>query len=271
VSDVSIACTASDSVGLAHPADASFLLSTSVPAGTETASAATGSHSVCDTSGNCAPAGPIGGNKVDKKGPGVTLSSPANGAVYLLNQSAAASFSCSDGGSGLASCAGTVASGANLNTASVGTKSFVVTATDAVGNTTTVTNTYTVVYATAGICDGEAGHQILQPINADGTSVFKKGSTVPAKFRVCDAGGNSVGTPGVVASFFLIRTITGTVVAYVDEAAISTTPDSAFRWDSTAQQWIFNINTKSLSAGVTYVFRITLNDGTTIDFQYGLR
>ncbi len=131
--------------------------------------------------------------------------------------------------------------------------------------------TLAVIYASAGMCNGDAGHQILQPINNDGTSVFKQGSTVPAKFRVCDANGNSIGTPGVVSSFRLVKTVAGTVVSYVDEAVVSTTPDTAFRWDPTSQQWIFNINTKPLSAGNTYYYDITLNDGTHILFLFGLR
>ena len=91
------------------------------------------------------------------------------------------------------------------------------------------------------------------------------------KFRVCDANGNSIGTAGVVASFRLTQTINGTVVSTVDEAVDSTTPDSAFRWDPTGQQWIFNISTKPLSANKTYVYTITLNDGSTIVFQFGLK
>src|ERR1051326_6101331 len=45
---------------------------------------------------------------------------------------------------------------------------------------------------------------ILPPINPDGPSVFKRGSTVPVKFRVCDAAGQSVGTPGLVTSFTMV-------------------------------------------------------------------
>jgi len=51
----------------------------------------------------------------------------------------------------------------------------------------------------------------------------------------------------------------------------STTPDTAFRWSSSDQQWIFNISTKSLTANMTYYYRITLNDGSTIEFHYGLK
>ncbi len=129
--------------------------------------------------------------------------------------------------------------------------------------------TLKILYASSGICDGDAGHQILQPINPDGPSVWKQGRTIPAKFRVCDANGASVGTPGVVSSFMLVQIISGTVTD-VDETVPSTTPDTAFRWDSGAQQWIFNINTTALPAQ-TYVYAINLNDGSTIMFQYGLR
>ena len=94
---------------------------------------------------------------------------------------------------------------------------------------------------------------------------------MPAKFRVCDANGNSIGTPGVVTYFKLVKTINGTESTTVNEEVLSTTPDSEFRWSSTDQQWIFNINTKKLAAGKTYVYQITLSDKTTIDFQFGLK
>jgi hypothetical protein len=75
----------------------------------------------------------------------------------------------------------------------------------------------------------------------------------------------------VVSTFRLVQTISGTVVDTVDEAVDSTTPDTAFRWSATDQQWIFNINTKYLAANKTYVYLITLNDGSTIKFQFGLK
>jgi hypothetical protein len=131
--------------------------------------------------------------------------------------------------------------------------------------------TLTVVYVATGTCNGDANHTILQPVNPDGTSVFKQGSTVPAKFRVCDAKGVSIGTPGVVSSFKQVKIINGTDVSTVNEDAVSTTPDTAFRWDTTGQQWIFNLNTKSLNANKTYVYLVTLNDGSTITFQFGLK
>jgi hypothetical protein len=60
----------------------------------------------------------------------------------------------------------------------------------------------------------------------------------------------------------------GTVTG-VDETQYSTTPDQYFRWDSTAQQWIFNQATSkgtnlNVASGATYLFQITLIDGTII-------
>ncbi len=130
-----------------------------------------------------------------------------------------------------------------------------------------------ILYST-GMCLGSPGHTILQPIDLTGASVFpkKQGSTVPAKFRVCDvSGNNSIGTPGVVTDFKIIQIFNGTVYNTANEDVISTTPDTAFRWDSSGQQWIYNISTKLLSAGNTYYFRISLNDGSTIDFHFGLK
>ena len=144
--NVAIPCTASDSgSGLANPSDASFTLATSVPARTEAADASTASRSVCDVAGNCATAGPISGSKVDKKAPSISITTPTT-TTYLLHQAVPAAYACTDGGAGVATCAGPVAPGAHIDTASVGTKSFTVTATDAVSNTASQAIPYRVAY-----------------------------------------------------------------------------------------------------------------------------
>lgn len=89
------------------------------------------------------------------------------------------------------------------------------------------------------------------------------------KFQVFDFLGTPIGTPGVVETFVLMGTSAGTTD--VDPAVRSTTPDTSFRWDPSAQQWIFDVSTKGLASGLTYFYRIGLNDGTHIDFQYGLK
>jgi hypothetical protein len=203
-------------------------------------------------------------------GPTVTITSPSDGAIYLLNQQVAAGYSCTDS-SGVSTCDGPVPSGSNIDTSTVGSKSFTVTATNTLSKTASATNNYSVKYSLNGTCDGEPGHTILQPINSDGSSVFKQGRTVPAKFRVCDANGLSIGTAGVVSSFNLVQVISGTASTSLTDDVVSTTPDTAFRWDSTGQQWIFSISTKSLDADTTYVYNISLNDGSVIAFQFGLK
>ena len=134
-----------------------------------------------------------------------------------------------------------------------------------------INGTLRVLYAVGGTCLGAPGHQVLQPINADYTSVFKKGSTVPVKFRVCDANGVSIGTAGVVTSFRLVASYVGMNGTVLDEIPMSTTPDTEFRWSAEDKQWIFNLKTKNLSTGKTYVYEIMLNDGSYITFAFGLK
>ena len=68
--DVAISCTAEDPESLlADPTEGSFQLETDLPAGSESANAETGTRPVCNMAGVCATAGPVAGNKVDKKAP----------------------------------------------------------------------------------------------------------------------------------------------------------------------------------------------------------
>jgi hypothetical protein len=82
---------------------------------------------------------------VDKSGPSVRVSSPAN-TTYTVGQGVVADYGCTDeaGGSGVAACDGPVASGAAIDTSVPGTFSFTVTGTDNAGNTGSTTTTYTV-------------------------------------------------------------------------------------------------------------------------------
>ena len=132
--------------------------------------------------------------------------------------------------------------------------------------------TLTVNYAVS--CLGAPiGNPILQPVNNDGSSTFKQGSTIPLKFRACDANGASVGpttaVPNIVASFVLDHTTTGT--PGVNETVDSTTPDTAFRWSSTDQQWIFNLSTKNLTNNKTYYYKVTLVGGASFMITFGLK
>lgn len=81
----------------------------------------------------------------DTKAPVITITSPAANQVVARNATVLADFACNDGtGVGVASCTGTVADGVAIDTATAGTKTFTVTATDNEGKVGTKTVTYTV-------------------------------------------------------------------------------------------------------------------------------
>ena len=87
--------------------------------------------------------------KRDTVAPAVTIKKPANDAVFALNAKELSSYTCTDATSGVATCAGTVADGANIATSTLGPHAFSVTATDNAGNTITKNVTYTVEPPTA--------------------------------------------------------------------------------------------------------------------------
>jgi hypothetical protein len=171
------------------------------------------------------------------------------------------------------------------------------TAYDRAGNETTV-NTISQYQPAGQDCGGFPGKTVLQPINPDNSSVFKKGSIVPVKFTVCDGTG-PVGPsavvdvartpPPVIPSAFggdgttrcpetpptplrtgvpVLCKVSGGSGA-VDEVVISNTPDTVFRFSS--PQWIFNLATDNLASPRTYTYYIPLNDDTNIFFQFGLK
>jgi hypothetical protein len=129
----------------------------------------------------------------------------------------------------------------------LGTTTVTCTATDKAGNTGRESFTVTVTAAWSNV---------LQPVNSDGSSLFKLGSTVPVKFQLTGA---SAGITDLSARLYLQRIgagATGTVLEAVSTS--NATSGNLFRYDS--GQYIFNLGTKTLSAG-TYQLRIDLADG----------
>ena len=99
---------------------------------------------------------------------------------------------------------------------------------------------------------------VLPPIDADGTSSFKLGGTIPVKFRL-------TGTPDpisdAVATLSLVRLSpdpTGTVIAAT--SAGSSNPGNTFRYNPSSGQYTYELSTALLSAG-TWSLRIDLGDG----------
>ena len=243
---MSLACAASDSnSGLASPADAAFLLATHVAAGVETGNAVTDSRQVCDKAGNCTTAGPLGGNKVDKKAPTVIVTAPAGN--YIVGQAVAASYSCTDGGSGIASCGGPVASGADVDTRTIGANSFLVTSLDNVGNRSSAGASYSVAY---NIC----------PLYA--VVAKQSGSAYPIKIRLCDASGNNMSTPSVAVNAVSVTRLSSNTPVTLDDVG-DANPDFDFRYDATLAGYILNLSTKGYSTG-TYRLDFTAGNDPVV-------
>lgn len=187
---------------------------------------------------------------VDDTAPVIT--SPNNGATYVLGQEVKVSYSAYD--EHLKSCTGDFNNETALDTSSVGEKSYSVTAIDDAGNTTTKTIRYKVVYAFSGV---------LQPINADGSSVFKLGSTVPVKFQLRNYDGNLVTTPTTSKPTISVVMISTNADGTVTEIPEYTPPMSGneFRLDTTNNQYIFNLSTKGWKPG-KYQVGINLHDSS---------
>lgn len=122
----------------------------SCPASGKTPSGlADGSHTVTvravDPAGNVDASPSASTWVVDTVAPTIAIAVPVSGGSYVKNTNRAASYSCTDtGGSGVASCAGTVANGANIDTSTVGSHSFTVTAVDNAGTSVSTTVVYDV-------------------------------------------------------------------------------------------------------------------------------
>jgi hypothetical protein len=134
---------------------------------------------------------PAGG---DDTAPTVTITTPSDGTTFVKGQSVAADYSCQDesGGSGLASCIGTIANGDPIDTAAVGSHSFAVTGTDNAGNSATATNSYTVIYDF---------HGFFQPVdNFPTLDIATAGSAIPIKFSLGGNQGLAIFAAGFPAS-----------------------------------------------------------------------
>ncbi len=131
--------------------------------------------------------------------------------------------------------------------------------------------TLSVIYAPGGTCLGQPGHMVLPPIRPDGSSIFERESHVEAEFRVCDANGAPVSTPGTVTNFRLTQIISGGVAQSVNLPVLSKDGSPVFQFETHERAWAFDIALSKLPAGSAFAFRVTLNDGSTIDFAFNLR
>jgi hypothetical protein len=190
----------------------------------------------------------------------VTLTTPANGGEYLLRSSLLANYSCSDPtpGSGMSSCTGTVATSAAVDTGTVGTKSFTVTARDLAGNETVRTHSYAIVYAIT-----------IAPLKTPANL----GSAVPIEWALYDALGvsiQSLSTLVKMESVFNGSTVpTGGCVSSgagprvtLYSPATGATGGSSFRLSAGGYKFNWDSTTAVPTGKGCYTLVITLNDGS---------
>ena len=124
----------------------------------------------------------IGG--VDTTPPTITLNTPADGAQYPQGATVIANYACDDGqfGSGVATCAGTVASGSPIDTSTLGTFTFTVNATDVAGNAAApVTHAYSVIAA-----GNDATPPQITLATPPNGAVYQRAANVPANYSCLD-------------------------------------------------------------------------------------
>jgi hypothetical protein len=95
----------------------------------------------------------------DTTPPVITITTPADGATYLINEMVTVDFTVTDNETGIATQSSTLPNGSLIDTTSTGSYSFTVGATDNAGNSNSVTNNYTVAYPPANIDPDADGSQ----------------------------------------------------------------------------------------------------------------
>jgi hypothetical protein len=117
----------------------------------------------------------------------------------------------------------------------------------------------------------------LQPINDTAhqigmnTSIFKAGSTVPAKFVLKRHDGTIVQATNLPLWITPVRG--GQTTDPVDETQYTDQANTGatYRWDSTGQQYIYNWGSPKSGAGYYWRIGVTLDDGMTYFVNIGLR
>ena len=209
------------------------------------------SYFATDQSGNIESAKSIT-IKLDKSAPTISVAAPIAGS-YLLNQAVTVSYNCADGGSGVSDCTGTIPSGGQLDTASVGAKSFTVTATDLAGNVAAPTSVnYSVKFGIQALFDQTKAH--------------KAGSAVPIKIRLVDAVGSNVSSAGLPVHAVSVIQVSSQASTALDDAG-SSNPDFDFRYDPSLGGYIFNLKTTGYGTGA-YLLNFAAGGGTySVGFQ----
>jgi Tol biopolymer transport system component len=190
-----------------------------------------------------------GPKPVDLTAPTITLTRPTADIeqidVYTVGQVVLADYSCTDSGSGVRHCEGTVPSGQPIDTRSIGTYDFFVFAADQDGNPVYQNTRYTVIYPFEGFAT---------PIDKSGLTDLRAGDGVPLKFSLHGPYG--------------LDAVAGTTQQPIDCATRSALDSPAaaigtLTYNSSQDRYMFAWATTKSWAGGCHAITVSLRDGTT--------
>lgn len=208
-----------------------------------------------DRAGNTATV-TVSGINIDTTAPTVALLGGPTGSYQYGNNPAAPSCYATDTLSGIASC---VVTGGGTT---VGDHSYLATATDKAGNTSTSKLAYTVLAWTL------KGFYAPVDMGANVWNTVKGGSSVPLKFEIFSG--------AELTSISAVKSFTATAVtcpgssAVMDAIELTTTGGTSLRYDSTSGQFIQNWQTPR-KPGTCAVVTMTAQDGSTISANFMLK
>jgi hypothetical protein len=178
--------------------------------------------------------------------PSIALDAPADGATFTLGSTVLAAYSCQSGSTAqIISCSGDVPSGAAIDTASVGAKTFTVRAVDGSSRTATLTHAYSVVYAFTGFA---------APVSSTGSlDDAKAGEPVPMKFSLSGDHGLSV-----------VRGTTWRPASCTDSSVLggSVAGQGQLSYTASTDRYLDAVATDRAWKGTCRVLDLELDDGT---------
>ena len=178
---------------------------------------------------------------IDKTAPSITILDPEEYGDYILNQVVFADWKVEDAVSGVSASSASAACGEPFDTSSSGEKTFTVSASDNAGNFSEIAFIYKVV--SMNTFSG-----FLPPVN-DAGKPFKCGSVIPVKFQLTDTGGGYISNS--VARLFLARIENDMPGDAIEATSKGKSNDqNYFRYDSSSNQYIYNLDTEPLEKGI---------------------
>ena len=146
-------------------------------------------------------------------------------------------------GSGLNSCKGDAPSGTQLDTSSLGTRTFTVTASDRAGNVARETHSYSVVYDFSGFASPAAPYPTA--------TAMKAGESVPLKFSLSGNQGTSIFAAGSPSW------------SPCGAPDASTPADGMLSYNASSDRYTYMASSSKSWAGTCRDLIMTLRDGTS--------